>query len=1092
MSDYQQNIDEKLKEYKARYIKKRLLEGLLIFLITAIAIYLGTSSLEALVRFNSWVRAVFFLLFIFTSGFVFLVRVIQPLMQLLKSEAAIDDEKAAQQIGSFFPSLSDKLLNYIQLASSQFKESDLARASLNQRAEEIQQYNFTEAISFNAEKLRFMRVVLPLFMLAALLVLVFPKSIIGSTERIIHFTKTFTPAAPFNYNLSSELIAFRNEDFLLQVKLAGEAIPQEVWFVSNNKRIPMVAAGFGNFELLFPNIATEKNFKFEAASFLSPAYHIKVVDRPALTRFSVNLNYPAYLGLPDETFRNIGSFEVPEGTRVTWYIESKFTKSLDVRFGTDSVTNIMQKPDHFEFSRQIFQNQEYQLNLSNEFGSQQGNILYEIVTIKDEYPVLNVKMLPDTILYKYVVFAGNLSDDHGLSGLTLHYSLNDEKEKIQTIPLAKSNPTEILFYQWLLDSLTLNEGDRLSFYLQLTDNDAVNKFKSTKSNTFYLTIPNHSESMAQLDDSRNNTKEQMKDAADQARELKKSIDKLSDELKGKKELSWQEQQMLQNLVEQKKKLAEEIEKLQEQNRLLNEQIQQFEEPTEELLQKQEQLQDLLDELLDEDTRKLYDELQKMLEEQENTESVQEKLNQLQNKELNLEQELERALEFFKQIQYEQKLDEADRNLDSLMRKQEQLLKETEEKSKSNEELAAEQGKLNKKFEDFEKKMRDARELNQELKRPNSMEETSGEEEEVKNNQESSKENLEKNNRNKSKQSQKSAMQQMKQISKKIDNMQSSMQMQQMQEDLGDLQAILNNLIELSFDQENLMNEFKAIHPNDPRFIQLSQEQLNLRDDSRIINDSLLALSSRVMAIASFVTRELNKMNQHMEESITAIRERKKSEASVSQQLTMTSANNLALMLDNVMQQMQENMARAMGKGQQDSDEQMPGMSELQKKLNEQIRELSQSGKSGRELSEELAKLAAEQERIRKALEEAEEKYGGDQGELERMKKQMEQTEMDLVNKNLTQKTLQRQQQILTRMLEAEKSMRERELDSKREAKTAVQYEKVLPKAFEEYMKQREKEIDLLKTVPPRLVPFFKQEVNGYFDRIKQENKSTNN
>ena len=320
-----------------------------------------------------------------------------------------------------------------------------------------------------------------------------------------------------------------------------------------------------------------------------------------------------------------------------------------------------------------------------------------------------------------------------------------------------------------------------------------------------------------------------------------------------------------------------------------------------------------------------------------------------------------------------------------------------------------------------------------------------------------------------------------------------MMMQQMQEDLGDLQAILNNLIELSFDQEKLMQDFRAINQSDPRFIKLSQEQLALKDDSKIINDSLLALSSRVMAIASFVTRELNEMNQHMDASLESIRERKKSEATVNQQLTMTSANNLALMLDNTMKQMQESMAMSMGKGQQQQNEdQMPGLSEMQQKLNEQIRELGQSGKTGRELSEELAKLAAEQEKIRRALEEAEEKYGGDQGQTENLRRQMERSELDLVNKNLGQQLLRRQQQIMTRMLEAEKSMRERELDSKREAKSATQYEKMLPRAFEDYVNQREKEIELLKTVPPKLVPFFKLEVGEYFDRIKQSQINVNN
>jgi septal ring factor EnvC (AmiA/AmiB activator) len=230
----------------------------------------------------------------------------------------------------------------------------------------------------------------------------------------------------------------------------------------------------------------------------------------------------------------------------------------------------------------------------------------------------------------------------------------------------------------------------------------------------------------------------------------------------------------------------------------------------------------------------------------------------------------------------------------------------------------------------------------------------------------------------------------------------------------------------------------------------------------------------------------------MDASLESIRERKKSEATVNQQLTMTSANNLALLLDNTMQQMQESMAMSMGQGQQQDEQQVPGLSEMQQKLNEQIRELSESGKSGRELSEELAKLAAEQEKIRRALEEAEEKFGSEPGQTENLRRQMERSELDLVNKKLGQQLLRRQQQIMTRMLEAEKSMRERELDSQREAKSAAQYDKMLPRAFEDYLKQREKEIELLKTVPPKLVPFFKLEVGEYFDRIKQSNSSLNN
>ena len=96
---------------------------------------------------------------------------------------------------------------------------------------------------------------------------------------------------------------------------------------------------------------------------------------------------------------------------------------------------------------------------------------------------------------------------------------------------------------------------------------------------------------------------------------------------------------------------------------------------------------------------------------------------------------------------------------------------------------------------------------------------------------------------------------------------------------------------------------------------------------------------------------------------------------------------------------------------------------------------------------------------------------------------MEQTEMDLVNKNITEQTIKRQSEILTRLLEAEKSMRERDLDNERKGESAKDHSKEIPPAFEEYLRLKEKEVELLKTLPPRLFPYYKKEVTEYFKRI---------
>jgi hypothetical protein len=161
---------------------------------------------------------------------------------------------------------------------------------------------------------------------------------------------------------------------------------------------------------------------------------------------------------------------------------------------------------------------------------------------------------------------------------------------------------------------------------------------------------------------------------------------------------------------------------------------------------------------------------------------------------------------------------------------------------------------------------------------------------------------------------------------------------------------------------------------------------------------------------------------------------------------------------------------------------------MQKELNQKIDDLKKSGKSGRELSEDLAKLAAEQEMIRQQLNEMnemmEENGGkGAGGNLEQLLKKMEETEADLVNKRLTEQMQRRQEDILTRLLKAEDAMRERELDDQREGKTAKELAREVPPAYEEYIKAKEKEIELLKTIPLQLNPYYKKEVNEYFRRL---------
>ena len=80
----------------------------------------------------------------------------------------------------------------------------------------------------------------------------------------------------------------------------------------------------------------------------------------------------------------------------------------------------------------------------------------------------------------------------------------------------------------------------------------------------------------------------------------------------------------------------------------------------------------------------------------------------------------------------------------------------------------------------------------------------------------------------------------------------------------------------------------------------------------------------------------------------------------------------------------------------------------------------------------------------------------------------------------------RQQDILTRLLESEKAERKQEQDNKREAEQAKEKERSLPTpSFDKYIKQKNKETELIKTVPVEMQPYYIEKSKQYLQSIEK-------
>ena len=1155
MGEGMDKIHEKIRAFQRKYYLNVFIRGALLTLTLVVAYFV----LAAVLEHNLWLGPTFRLL-IFISFFALVaycvIRFLRDPLRWWIAKKGLEEEQTARIIGERMPDVRDRLLNLLQLGRSA-RDSQLAYASIRQKSTALEPLSFESVIDLSQNR-RFLRYLAVPIAALALIFLLNQRIITDSTTRIIHFNQEFAPEAPFSFILENkELAGFYNEDFELVVRLEGSQIPDQVYVHSGNQRYKLQDLGNNRFSYTFESMQEPMEIQMAAAGFFSPVYSIKLLNRPELTGFEVELDYPAYTGRRDDKVSNAGNLEVPEGTAVRWNLLTAHAQEAAISFRSDGLRHDFQLTDDqaFTYSRRFNDTDQYEIYLANDASRNRDKITYQVNVIKDQRPTISVNAFSDTVLYKRVVLGGMIGDDYGLTGLELHFKVLDEAKEVLSrkvaIPIVPNQPQQSFAYNWILDSLRHAPGQQLEYFLRVWDNDGINGRKASQSAVYRLFVPTEDELVADINESGRQTQSRIDQGFNKASNLRDQIERVSERLKGKQDLDWQDRKMLEDVMRQKESLDQLLREIAQQNRLNEEKRDAFTEQDERIREKAEQIQKLMDELLDEETRKLFEELQRLLKEKTDVSQLQRLLDKLNQNTNNLEKELDRMLQLVKQFQFETQFDQTIRDLQKQIEAQKKLLEKTESLEKGNKgsdpkdarenkesreskekqgsrnksgdneskdskesqepkdsegseeskddasgqeneentpgDLAKKQEELKNEIQKLSEKLQQLRELGEEI---NQADDVPGEDQpqEIMNEQEQSKQNLQQNKPSQSKQNQQKAIEQMQQMQEQMEGAQNAAMMEIDMENLEALRHILHGLIKLSFDQEDLMKKFSELHSNDPRFNSLAENQLQLQDNARVLEDSLLALAKRDPFMGSFVTREVSELNQHLDKVTEANKERKRPQAQSEMQMAMTSINNLALMLDShfdMMMQMMANAKPGMKKGKS-GKEPKQSLSQLQQQLNERIQELKNSGKSGRELSEELAEMAAEQERIRRAMQELQERMkqdgqmpGGD------LPSKMEQSEMDLVNKQLTDQLIKRQQEILTRLLDAEKSLREQDLDDERKGETAKEYDQSIPPAFEEYLRLKEKEVELLKTVHPKLYPYYRKEVDEYFKRLSQ-------
>ncbi|KWW29309.1 MAG: hypothetical protein AUK63_1531 [bacterium P3] len=1125
-----------LNAFIRRYYKNQLIRGVIYVTAVLASLFICVALSEHFAFFPSIVRAVLFWAYLALSILLTGWCVVRPFLRMHRLGRVISYQQAAVIIGDHFPEVADQLLNLLQLKQlPPTGESDLIVACIAQKTARLSPIPFSEAVNLGKNRKYARYAALPLLLLAVLL-LVAPATIVSSSHRIVDYRTRYQRPAPFRFVIENPVLeTTARRDFTLVVTTEGGSIPSEVHIQLPQGRYKMHADSRTQFSYVISKPVNDINFSLSGGGVTSGEYRLAVRPEPVVVDFTVALSYPAYIHRDNEVLINDGDITVPRGTYVRWNFQTRDVDTL--HFSIDGGPSRSLAPDgggRVSVVWRAMESSGYCFFVGNSHTRQSDTLCYSVSVIPDAAPAITVTDAADSTAPGRRLFYGRIKDDYGFSALRFIIAKQSPgdtvAQEIERRPLALSQDAAQEFYHHFdVNEVKVEAGDRLSYYFEVCDNNAVDGSQCSRSQLFEESIPTEKELRRQQGENSRQAESHARQSLSELRELQQEIEAMMRQLVDKKELNWQDKQQLQQLYNRQKEVRESLQQMREQMRE-NRQLQdRFGDPSEQLLEKQRELDRLMNEVLDDKMKQMMSEMEKLLQEVDKK-KLQNQLENIQLDTKEMEKQIDRDLALMKRLEMEKRVETAVQQIEDLAAQQERLSEEVDNSRRQDQEqLLQRQQELSQRYRELQDEIRSIERDYKQLEESPDFKSDRRLEQSIEQHQSAAEQQLQRGSRRNASQRQRSAAEQLHKLSEQLAEQQQQLEQQNLAEDAAMVRQMLKNLLHLSFSQEALIGQTSETFIQDPQYQDIISRQNSVKSDFRIVEDSLGAIARRQVQVASAVNKEIAAVNIHVAKSLSDLLQMnqsfygsaKNSAASRSMQYAMTSLNNLSLILAESLEQMQRQMAqnqqnRKNGSCKRKSGRQQgscsnPGqgkpsaksIKQMQDELNRQMealrKQLDKQGKAdgnGRKrlgernpVSEEFARMAAQQEAIRRLMQQ----YGQElkQGnardakmarEIDAILRQMEQTETDLVNKTITQQTLQRQRQIMSRMLEHERAEMQRDKEERRESREAADTPPSVPPRLPQFERLRRSAAESLQSTPLPLTPFYRSKADDYLFR----------
>jgi hypothetical protein len=274
------------------------------------------------------------------------------------------------------------------------------------------------------------------------------------------------------------------------------------------------------------------------------------------------------------------------------------------------------------------------------------------------------------------------------------------------------------------------------------------------------------------------------------------------------------------------------------------------------------------------------------------------------------------------------------------------------------------------------------------------------------------------------------------------------------------------------------------------FPETAEQQQQIIENMTNVTKDIIDLSHETFYISPQMSKSMGSAHRNMRKSISELENRRQRSAGNAQIQSMAGLNEAIIQMQNSMQMAAESNSAL---GFEQYLQQMQQMAKQQGQLNAESLNLFQGNQGKMSLQEQgqMQRMAAQQRALQKSLEKLSEGMQNRSdvlGDLNHMTNEMGEVVEELQQLKLDRKTIERQQKILSRMLDAQKSVQQKEYSKKRLAEVGKDYMRRSPSDPKDAEDKKLKQLsrDLLRALQEGYSRDYEKLIEAYFRALNTD------